>query len=171
MGTRKDYLSILHDRFSGKITIPNYKYTKLKDKYTFVCSLHGEFTTTLDSILTSTYGCPGCKRIGVSKKLTRSFEEFADVANTVHDNKYEYLRIDEKYVYYMCPEHGEYRQNKADHLQGTGCKHCGHALISKAKRYTDAELLSRLEKLQSGYDYSGCYLIYEKSREEPHTCV
>ena len=60
------------------------------------------------------------------KKLTT--EEFIDKANKVHNNRYDYSRVEYKNsqtkICIVCPKHGEFWQTPAMHLYGNGCSKC-----------------------------------------------
>ena len=57
-------------------------------------------------------------------------ERFVERANAIHNNKYDYSKVDYKdcntKVCIVCPEHGEFWQTPAHHLSGQGCPKCAH---------------------------------------------
>lgn len=118
------YTSILTSRYP-ELDFSNFtSFTKVKDKIKVVCKEHGEFYTTIDSLTsaTSTTGCPKCALILRGKNRAYDISEYA-TRNA--DKGYTYTNMDDKYIYYTCPEHGSVRQRKADHLAGKGCSRCG----------------------------------------------
>lgn len=56
-------------------------------------------------------------------------EEFSKKANKIHNNKYDYSKVDYAkscvHVCIICPEHGEFWQTPNKHLNGRGCPECG----------------------------------------------
>lgn len=135
-----------------KIHENKYDYSKVQfenlDEFVkIICPVHGEYLQRAKVHIRG-YGCPMC---GGSKKLTT--EEFAEKANKVHENKYDYSKS--KYVNtstkvcIICPEHGEFWQIPNNHLLGTGCPKC-------AGKYNDLEFfIERARKVHGDkYDYS-----------------
>ena len=56
-------------------------------------------------------------------------EEFIQRANEIHNNKYDYSKVEyvnaNTKVCIICPIHGEFWQVPSSHLNGRGCKECG----------------------------------------------
>lgn len=115
-------------------TIHNYKYDYTKSEYqnSFIkikitCPLHGEFFQTPAAHLNK-QGCKKCGTISLSLKLKNDPQKFINIANTVHNFKYDYSTI--KYINchtkisIICPLHGEFFQEPQSHLNGKGCKKC-----------------------------------------------
>lgn len=81
-------------------------------------------------------------------------EEFVLKANTKHDYKYDYSKVE--YVDYktkvciICPKHGEFWQKPSDHLQGKGCNQCNGGVRSNTK-----DFIEKAKKIHGDkYDYS-----------------
>ncbi len=74
------------------------------------------------------FGCPKCgqERTHKAQKLTK--EKFIYKSNIIHNNKYNYLKVD--YINYdtpviiTCPIHGDFKQTPNHHLRGQGCPKC-----------------------------------------------
>ena len=65
----------------------------------------------------------------------------------------------------ICPEHGEFLQNAAMHLQGNGCPECGKIKYSNALRKTTEKFISEARKKWGNkYDYSK--VEYESSHKK-----
>ena len=98
------------------------------------------------------------------KNDRKSLKQFIEEANKVHNNKYDYSKV--KYinsqtkVCIICPEHGEFWQRLADHLNGKGCPKCASNMQS------DTENFIRRAKEVHGdkYDYSKA--VYKSSFEK-----
>jgi very-short-patch-repair endonuclease len=146
-----------------------YDYTKTKldgvDRpVTIYCNVHEcEFSTTPYRHYSYETGCcPECakeKRID-SKKY--SFDEFLEMANRVHENKFDYESARKQYVNLdfpisiVCKLHGEFTQLPSVHLiSKCGCTKCGRESTSLVQRLTTEEFIKR-SKLVHGdiYDYS-----------------
>lgn len=76
-------------------------------------------------------GCPICGVEQASQiKINNSKMSFAEKANRVHNNKYDYdidtyVGVFEK-VKITCKEHGVFYQVATDHLKGRGCAKCSN---------------------------------------------
>ena len=56
-------------------------------------------------------------------------EQFIEKAIKVHSDRYDYSKVvyinSKTNVTIICPEHGEFEQQPADHLRGHSCSKCG----------------------------------------------
>ena len=107
-----------------------YDYSKVEYKTTMIkviviCPTHGEWEVTPDNHLTKKSGCPKCKGFNLTA------EEKIELANKVHNSKYDYSLIKSKTIKnnsiysIICPEHGEFRQNWNNHYNMIqGCPKC-----------------------------------------------
>lgn len=105
-----------------------YDYTELeyksnKIKISIICKEHGNFIQQPSHHLNG-HGCPSCS--GTKKYTT---EEFIDKANLVHNNIYNYSKMNyknnRKKVIIICKEHGEFKQQPVIHIhQKSGCPKC-----------------------------------------------
>jgi len=99
------------------------KYESPFIKVCIICSIHGEFWQTPRDHLNKC-GCPYC--FGKIKLNNRTF---TNRANEVHNNKYDYSKVDYKDIFtevcIICPEHGEFWQKPNNHLNAkSGCPKC-----------------------------------------------
>ena len=81
-------------------------------------------------------------------------EEFIENARSIHENKYDYSKVDYKNNYtkvcIICPKHGEFWQLPKCHLKGQGCPKCN----GKIKKSTE-EFIEEARKVHGDkYDYS-----------------
>lgn len=107
-----------------------YDYSKVEYKNTMtkvivICSVHGEWEVTPDNHIGKNSGCPKCKGFKLTKK------EKIELANKVHDFKYNYSLIKNKTIKnqtmysIICPEHGEFKQVWNNHYNmKQGCPKC-----------------------------------------------
>ena len=103
-----------------------YNYSKVKyinssTKVEILCPMHGTFYQTPGNHLNG-QGCPKCAGKGLNtEEVIKRFVE-------VHGELYDYSKVDfmgmHKYVTIICPEHGEFKQTPAKHIQGQKCKKC-----------------------------------------------
>ncbi len=64
-------------------------------------------------------------------------EEFIQKAKAIHGDKYDYSKVEyvraHVKVCIICPDHGEFWQDAASHLRGSGCPKC--ADVENGKRH------------------------------------
>lgn len=127
-----------------KIHGDKYDYSKVeydgnKKKVCIICPEHGEFWQRPNDHI-SGYGCPYC-----GNNLKKNTEEFIEESKKVHNNKYDYSKT--KYinahtkVCIICPEHGEFWQEAANHTNGAGCPYCNCGNKSKMEENVSKELI------------------------------
>ena len=108
---------------NNKYDYSKVNYVNSKSLVTIICPIHGEFEQTPGSHLTG----KGCSKCANNVKLTT--EEFIKRAIKVHDNKYNYSKVEyintNTPVEIICPNHGSFLQRPEGHLQGHGCPKCG----------------------------------------------
>lgn len=105
----------------------NSVYLGSNKKITIVCREHGEFTQTASH---HTQGYEGCKACLKSKRAKNPLNHFVQKAKWIWGaDRFDYSKV--KYVNHrtniiiICPEHGEFKQTPAHHLNGSmGCKRC-----------------------------------------------
>lgn len=83
----------------------------------------------------------------------------------VHQNRYSYERYEysgsERLAIFICPEHGEFKQNPYSHAKGHGCMLC--AARDRAARSNTTEFAEKAQEVHGDrYDYSG--VEYENAR-------
>ncbi len=135
-----------------------YDYSKVEyvnnhSKVCIICPEHGEFWQTPANHLKNR-GCPICG--GHQKSST---EEFIKKANKVHNNKYDYSKVEykniETKVCIICPEHGEFWQSPEKHLIGQGCVKCSYIERNVKKTDTVEQFIQKSKKIHGNkYDYS-----------------
>lgn len=129
------------------------KYINNKTKICIICSKHGKYWQ-IPFMHINGQSCPKCANEIRANKLRITREEFIEKAREVHDNKYDYSKVNyegmEKNVTIVCPKHGEFLQTPTNHLQGKGCSKCS----GKYKPTTD-EFIERARKVHDNkYNYS-----------------
>lgn len=93
----------------------------------------------------------------MGKKLTT--DEWIKKAQKVHKNKYDYTKVNyinsQTKVCIICPEHGEFWQRPASHLQGNGCKKCANNVTKDSSRMTTEQFIEKACKIHHNkYDYT-----------------
>jgi len=92
-------------------------------------------------------GCPPCGHIKIGKSQRLTTEDFISKATAKHGGFYsypnaEYGKTNRDHVLVLCPLHGEFPIPPMSHLFGRGCRQCGFAVISKAKRKSQEGFIS-----------------------------
>lgn len=123
-----DFVDAAKNIHGNKYDYSKVKYNNNKTKVIIICNKHGEFEQRPDSHIGLMQGCPSCS------KITK--EEFIDRANKIHSHKYDYSKISydncDPKIIIICPTHGDFKQNKYSHLNGSGCPKC--SIVGYSKR-------------------------------------
>lgn len=84
----------------------------------------------------------------------RTVEEFIELSNSIHDNKYDYSKVNyinnKTKITIICKEHGEFEQKPEHHLRGSGCPACKNCM-----RLNTNTFIKKSEKIHNNkYNYS-----------------
>ena len=153
-GSRYDYKDVI--------------YVDAKTKVLIRCDVHGPFEQTPDGHLQGR-GCKPCgaERRGKARRLGR--QKFIEKSIEKHGNFYDYSKviyeINSEKVIIICPDHGEFSQIAANHMNGEGCEDCGNERRKKALTKTTEEFVKEAKRIHKNYyDYSS--VSYEGSRKD-----
>ena len=120
--TTKEFIKKSKKIHKNKYNYEKANYVNSKTKVTLTCKKHGEFEQTPNKHLIG-HGCPKCGNIEILTK-----ENFIELSNKVHNNKYNYDKSDYtsnyKEVSIHCEQHGYFKQKPKKHLKGQGCPDC-----------------------------------------------
>lgn len=147
--TTEEFIERARKVHGNKYDYSKVNYVNAKTKVCIICPIHGEFWQTPDLHLQG-HGCSLC-----SGKIQLSENEFIRRANLVHNNKYDYSKVN--YINYhtkiciICPIHGEFWQEPANHLCGKGCRKCSR---NSYNYNTDEWILLAKQVHGNKYDYS-----------------
>lgn len=141
-------------------TFEKINYVNNKTKVTVTCKIHGDFEITPGHLL-SGEGCPKCRYIKSANNKRRCLEEVINIANEVHDYKYDYSLIKEykndriKYPI-ICSEHGKFMQTFNNHIKGKqGCPTCGRKQCDKKRTNTFDEFVNKARLVHGdAYEYN-----------------
>lgn len=140
------------------------EYTTVSKKISIICPELHVFEQTVSNHRKG-QGCPICSGKGGS--LGSSKESFIFRAEKIHGNKYDYSLLNDSVkgnIKIICPNHGEFIQNKSDHLSGGGCSDCAND--SRKKMFSnDLEyFISRSNMIHGNkYDYSKSIYVNNKT--------
>ena len=120
---------------ANKIHNNKYDYSKVNyinshKKVVIRCPIHGDFEQKPNNHLNGT-NCPKCIKIIHLQQRTFSTNKFIDIANKIHNNKYNYSKSQytksRNRVNILCSLHGMFIQNAGSHLAGHGCPNCNES--------------------------------------------
>jgi len=98
-------------------------YINTDTQVIILCKKHGEFNQTPYFHINRKCGCPKC-----SNNVKLELFEFIDKANQVHNNKYNYSKVEyinnREPIIIICKKHGEFRQQPFVHLLRHSCPSC-----------------------------------------------
>jgi len=131
--TLSDFINEANIVHSYKYNYDKTIYNGMRKKVIVICKEHGEFNTIPANHISNKSGCPKCAVIARNNNLKTGFDDFVKQANTIHDNKYQYVDIGgysnsinhkKTIVKVICDKHGEFIQSRYAHLAGKGCSKC-----------------------------------------------
>jgi len=148
----KEFIEKASKIHNSKYDYSEVNYKNSKEKVCIICPEHGEFWQIPNSHLMG-HGCPRCA-VEKRKKLHKlPLSEFIKRSNEIHNNKYDYSKVNYEYVKdkieIICPEHGSFIQRAQDHLNGHGCTKCNSLWKSTEQFIKDA-----IKTHGDRYDYS-----------------
>jgi len=134
-------------------------------KIRLTCPVHGEWTTTINSIVNNKRGCGGC---GINKRsMTRTVDKDVrerQIRTIAKKGGYSFVRFEREYegvfsnVIIRCPVHGEWSVSLDNFInQGTGCVACGIISRAASRRIPQYEREMRINKIaiEHGYSFMG----------------
>ena len=156
----------------NKYDYSKVEYINSRTKVCIICPEHGEFWQTPRNHINCGDECPYCAKLKYREKRLLGVNEFIQRANIIHNSKYDYSKVIYKNVMevvcIICPDHGEFWQAPATHLNGIGCPKCGRLKAAKSHRLTTEEFIQRAREVHGNkYDYSKTEY---KSMKEP-VCI
>jgi len=144
---------IHNNKYDYSLSIFQHPRSKIK----IICNNHNqsyEFEQEPYFHIIYKRGCNKCSQELTSKNIMKDkvlLNEFINRANKVHNNKYDYSKVNfnitKDIITIICNEHNEFQQQVMMHLLGRGCSKC-----SQRYNYTTEEYIN-LCKERNSYDY------------------
>jgi Zn finger protein HypA/HybF involved in hydrogenase expression len=107
-------------------------------KITIKCPSHGYFKQSYENHLKKGMGCRACGSERMKKLQTKTASQFIDESKIIHGDKYDYSKVNYvgrvSKVIINCAEHGDFNQNPACHLRGSGCPSCANTCFDTSKQ-------------------------------------
>ena len=124
--------------------IHNYKYDYSLFKYIsantpgiIICPDHGIFLQRPSNHINLKQKCPKCEGNQFSNK-----KEFIEKAIEIHGHKYDYSLFEYNGSHItsiiICAQHGQFKQNPSNHLNGRGCPKCAHIISKPETNWLDS---------------------------------
>ena len=153
---------------NGYYDYSRVKFKNVECKIEIICPGHGSFLQQLMSHLKG-FNCPKCGRINAAKKLSHSIQRFLEDAKKAHGSKYDYSHV--QYinaltkVTIICPDHGPFNQEPANHIRDVGCPKCGDESTALKRTSTTEEFIERA-RVAHGDRYDYTKVQYKSSHEK-----
>lgn len=154
----KNFISISIEFHGNKYDYSLVSYQNALTKVIIICKDHGEFLQT-PAKHSRGQGCPKC-----SKYRKKSFSEFKEKSEQIHNRKYNYSKTDFSHIknktIIICSEHGEFLQTLDKHINfKRGCPDCGGS-----RKKTLEEFIEEANNIHNKlYDYSlSNYINFEE---------
>ena len=134
----RDRLEKRHSDFE----FPNFhtEYKNTRSRITYTCSIHGNFSTTVDKLLYGS-GCPKCGMIRGATSRRLSQDDILQSLKSIHGDKYRFPNTSAEYINCyslltgICPEHGKFRiKFHSLKYKEAGCPTCGKIAQTESKR-------------------------------------
>lgn len=126
------FIELSKEKHGDKYDYSKIEYINTRTKVCIICPKHGEFWQTPVKHMNG-QGCPKCGDISTSNKNRKTTEEFVIEANLIHNNKYDYSKVNyinaHKKITIICPKHGEFKQTPHHHLNYHGCPMCNNSIL------------------------------------------
>lgn len=123
--------------YNNKYDYSKVNYKGVKCKIIIICPSHGEFSQLPFNHIKGE-GCKVCK----SNKTKKSYSKFINEANIVHNNKYDYSKVNYdgavNNIIITCKKHGDFLQTPHSHLNGSGCPQCNHFISKNETKWLDS---------------------------------
>ena len=141
----------------GRYEYGRTEYVNNKRKVIITCPEHGDFEQPPKDHVRG-QGCPSCGRLATTAAKTLTAETFIKKAREVHGDRYDYSKSvyvnNKRKVTIICPEHGDFEQTPANHIQGQCCPSCGVVSRASAQALTTPEFIERARQVHGDrYDY------------------
>lgn len=140
--SKDEIKSIVQDKCKSlNIDCNNINFNiNIEHKQLFICNDHGEFEQAIHNFINAEQPCPTCRydKLGDTNSInsTWNLETFIDKNNALHNNKYDYSKVEYKRnfipVEIICPTHGSFMQLVYNHTGGSGCPSCSKSLTENS---------------------------------------
>ena len=153
-----NFIDRVNSIHNNKYVYSLVSFKNQKEIISIICPDHGKFKQRVDAHMWG-QGCPKCGLISRAKNKTKTKEEFIEEAISLHNNKYDYSKVNyiksKLKVVIVCPEHGEFEKAPTHHLNGQGCPFCSRDFLNDKFSKTIEDFISDAKLIHGDkYDYS-----------------
>lgn len=129
--SKEKFIEESRKKHGDKYDYSNVNYRNDSTQVEIKCPEHGSFYQRPNNHLRGN-GCPSCRTKLSANTFRKKYSQlFPERANKVHNNKYDYSKVDYKNnidnVKIICPIHGIFFQRPSNHLLGRGCFKCAQS--------------------------------------------
>lgn len=126
LGTKQSFIKAATVVHGSKFNYDKVDYINSREHVIIRCGIHGDFKQK-PHLHVAGHGCNIC-----NSSQPKNTKWFIKKAKEAHGRKYLYsksiyVKTNEKLII-TCPEHGDFEQIPASHLQGKGCRKCSYFL-------------------------------------------
>ena len=129
--TTEEFILKAKEIHKDKYKYDKVEYKDIKSKVIIHCDKHGDFEQIAEKHLDGC-GCPDCANEDLSRRYTKTTEQFIDSARKIHGNLYDYSKVNyvdcRSKVIIHCNKHGDFEQSPTNHLAGNGCPKCSNSI-------------------------------------------
>lgn len=127
--SKEDYLKKVRLKHGENVNLDLSNYNGLtKNNILVICEFHGEEEIKPVNLLARKHTCNKCGTDQRINNKTKSFIDFVEAANKIHNQKYNYIEenfVNRKSVVLIeCKKHGIFKKKAQKHLSGQGCYKC-----------------------------------------------
>lgn len=188
--TKEIFLDRMNELYNNNLCTSKVKYKDIRTPVEIICYKHGSFNKKPLQLLKK-HGCNKCSKENKISHNKMSIETSVDIANKIHNFKYDYTDVDFERVIQKvdikCPKHGIFKQIWHEHYKyGKGCPKCVHhiskpeielanfvkslnlkILTSKRNIITPKELDIYIPSLNKAIEFNGEWWHYSKKYFKP----
>lgn len=117
----------------NSVTVYYDSFINRKHKVKCMCSVHGEFEASVETLVKS-YGCPKCTNIikginNIARAEKNFYSKISEVHGDKYDLKYTKYRGSKSNVIVICKDHGAFEILPHSFMAGFGCPYCSGRLL------------------------------------------
>lgn len=130
--SKNEFLEMSYKKYGKKFEFDLTNYSGIiGNNIRIKCPIHGWFEKQPHNFLVCSYGCSKCGMKHKNQSKIKSYDNFVEKANEIHNHKYTYPESNKKtyinrksIVDIICPKHGLFKKKAQKHLSGQGCFQC-----------------------------------------------
>lgn len=134
--TKSDFVKKAQSTHGNLYNYSKVQYIDSRTSVVIICNKHGEFKQRPSRHIAGS-NCPKCATEIGHNKLTKKVNKFIKEAAQKHNFRYSYNKTTYTHsripVTVTCLKHGDFKQQPANHLNGTGCPFCTATGFNKDK--------------------------------------